>query len=441
MVAGAASQKPPTVRALVALTVLTLALTVAPAHARACHSSCVSDGKKVTLAGGTAPDGSRYEWIGFTRRATFYAEGRWERMYCVVLRVGSRTPAGGSCWGPGERMYPDAAFAGGPGAFPYQRGFARPDVLIEGMTDDDVASVRVVYSDLAGDRHELPVNYTRVAHRRLPGGSSRRARRSVRGIDGFGLFAAFVPADWVARDRLFARERELRGTDPSVPPGDGPLDLGDLMYRSVFSACPGRPAGPFEFRAYDAARNELPVMPRAACPSMRASAAQLTPGQAVRDCTVDGDLDRDYPTSVLRRALDLIPADADEYSDCADVIRTAMLDAAAAGGGGGSGGTDANGAAVATSADGGRPDGGARTGEGGDATLGGNEIGDGRSPDERRSVAASEAGAAGLPWGWLLAGALVALALILYLLSDRIAPLWRGLTGHMKRRLAPDRGD
>jgi hypothetical protein len=240
-----------------------LALAVPHAHARACLSSCVSDGKKVTLAGGTALDGSRYEWVGFSRHAVENRKGGFRmRLYCVTLRSAVRTPAGGTCWGPGKRMYEGAAFESGPGAFPYQRGAAQPDVLIEGQTDKRVASVRVVYTDLTGGRHELPVNYARVAHRRLAGGSSRRARRAIRGIDGFGLFAAFVPADWVARDKLFQRERESRGTDPSVPPGDGPLDLGDLMYRSIFSVCSGPPAGPFEITAYDTAGN---VIPSGAC--------------------------------------------------------------------------------------------------------------------------------------------------------------------------------
>jgi len=222
----------------------------------------VWEGKKVTLAGGTAPDGSRYRWVGYSRRQADYAAGgQADRLYCVDLRAAGGSRAGASCWGPGKRLYENAAFAGGPGAFPYQRGAARPDVLIEGITDARVAKLRVVYTDLAGGRHELAVNHVRVARQRLAAGGSRRARRAVRGIAGFGLFAAFVPADWVARDKLFERERELRGNDPSLPPGGGPVDLADLTYRSVFSACPGRPDGPFELTAYDTAGNELPSVP------------------------------------------------------------------------------------------------------------------------------------------------------------------------------------
>ena len=46
--------------------------------------------------------------------------------------------------------------------------------------------------------------------------------------------------------------------------------------------------------------------------------------QAVRDCARDGDLDRDYSNAELRRARNNLPADLDEYSDCRDVIASAI---------------------------------------------------------------------------------------------------------------------
>jgi hypothetical protein len=44
----------------------------------------------------------------------------------------------------------------------------------------------------------------------------------------------------------------------------------------------------------------------------------------VSDCAVDGDLDKSYPNSELRKALDNIPGDLDEYSNCRQVISGAV---------------------------------------------------------------------------------------------------------------------
>jgi hypothetical protein len=46
--------------------------------------------------------------------------------------------------------------------------------------------------------------------------------------------------------------------------------------------------------------------------------------QAARDCVVDGDLDRSYSNAELRRALDLLASDSNEYSDCPDVLEAAI---------------------------------------------------------------------------------------------------------------------
>lgn len=44
----------------------------------------------------------------------------------------------------------------------------------------------------------------------------------------------------------------------------------------------------------------------------------------VRDCAGDGDLDKRYSNSQLRKALDNIPGDLDEYSNCTKVIKGAI---------------------------------------------------------------------------------------------------------------------
>jgi hypothetical protein len=46
--------------------------------------------------------------------------------------------------------------------------------------------------------------------------------------------------------------------------------------------------------------------------------------QVIADCARDGELNRSYSNSELRRARDNLPADLDEYSDCRDVIAAAI---------------------------------------------------------------------------------------------------------------------
>jgi hypothetical protein len=63
----------------------------------------------------------------------------------------------------------------------------------------------------------------------------------------------------------------------------------------------------------------------------------------VRDCAGDGDLDKRYSNSQLRKALDNIPGELDEYSNCAKVIKGAISSGSdkrneGSGGGGGGGG-------------------------------------------------------------------------------------------------------
>jgi hypothetical protein len=76
--------------------------------------------------------------------------------------------------------------------------------------------------------------------------------------------------------------------------------------------------------------------------------------QAVRDCAQDGDLDRDYSNAELRRARNNIPADLDEYSDCRDIIASAIKGGSNRGSGAGSpgvGATDPAGEAAAKADD------------------------------------------------------------------------------------------
>jgi hypothetical protein len=82
-----------------------------------------------------------------------------------------------------------------------------------------------------------------------------------------------------------------------------------------------------------------------------------------KDCT-DGQINGHYSTAQLADALAHLPADADEYTDCSDVIRRAEL-----GGGGGSsssGGSSSGGGGAAT---GGGTTGGGVAGGDADATA------------------------------------------------------------------------
>lgn len=80
-----------------------------------------------------------------------------------------------------------------------------------------------------------------------------------------------------------------------------------------------------------------------------------SPLQVIKDCNQDGQLNRKYSNSELRKALDNLPSDIDEYSDCRDVISAAITGGSdkgnrggAGGGGGETGGGAGGGAAPVT---------------------------------------------------------------------------------------------
>lgn len=54
------------------------------------------------------------------------------------------------------------------------------------------------------------------------------------------------------------------------------------------------------------------------------AAAQASPDAVVRDCAEDGSVDGTYSNKDKRAALDKIPADLDEYSDCRSAIKASM---------------------------------------------------------------------------------------------------------------------
>jgi hypothetical protein len=69
-----------------------------------------------------------------------------------------------------------------------------------------------------------------------------------------------------------------------------------------------------------------------ALPWGEASAA--TPFKVIKDCNEDGVLNGTYSNRELRDALDNLPTDIDEYSDCRDVINAAITSGSSRGGDG-----------------------------------------------------------------------------------------------------------
>jgi hypothetical protein len=84
--------------------------------------------------------------------------------------------------------------------------------------------------------------------------------------------------------------------------------------------------------------------------ALPAGEAAATPFQVIKDCNEDGQLDRKYSNKELRKALENLPTDIDEYSDCREVIGAAITSGSATAGNGGNGGSGSagGGAAAAT---------------------------------------------------------------------------------------------
>jgi hypothetical protein len=75
--------------------------------------------------------------------------------------------------------------------------------------------------------------------------------------------------------------------------------------------------------------------------------ASASPAQVIQDCGNDGQLNRKYSNSDLRKARDNLPTDLAEYSDCRDVISDAITGGSDKGGGRNSPGQGVGGAGAA----------------------------------------------------------------------------------------------
>jgi hypothetical protein len=107
----------------------------------------------------------------------------------------------------------------------------------------------------------------------------------------------------------------------------------------------------------------LAVIAMLAVPSL----AQAGSGDAIRDCR-DGKLDGSYSNSELRQAIDDLPTELLEYSDCRDLLSAAMHDGP--GGNGGSAGGGPGGSSAGTGSGGSGAGGGGVDADGFEALTG-----------------------------------------------------------------------
>jgi hypothetical protein len=237
---------------------------------------------QITIDDGTAPDGSAYRWIvyggsfaydvgghvvkyrGYCSGLTF--PGKPERVTSVGCAPSQGTPRFGDALVPFQSFGAKFLQARSEGVQPR-------DVLLSGTTDPRVHAVRIAYTDATGQRHDLPVDYVRfsgnrvqAASKRLRAAAKRRARKAGKDVRKasadvrpFGVYTAFVPGDWAARDRLAERELQLHPNNPPTPD-----DLGFLILQAE-GDCTNGPTGPFELIAYDSHGQQLDNMPDEAC--------------------------------------------------------------------------------------------------------------------------------------------------------------------------------
>ena len=224
------------------------------------RSSFADAGSAVVIDNGVAPDGTRYEWVAYECSVGGDVPGpKFEGIGVSLDWPGVKGYEGGGSCEELQGRPRDGVFSQiGVQILPSQfKGVAQPDLVISGATGPDVHRVSVIYRDGEGEKHELPVDFTRV---------EGKLRKLASQPEPLGTFMAFLPGDIAARDEVESRLdlRALHGT--------GKLKLGPIgrrerdQARKAFEACqaeaqsPSRgddclagrlPRGPFEYIAYD----------------------------------------------------------------------------------------------------------------------------------------------------------------------------------------------
>ena len=174
----------------------------------------------VVIANGRAPDGTRYEWVVYDCKVDDREMGMHFEGFGMALEWpdAKGREGGGGCEEAEGAPERDHDLGGThvqilPSQF---KGVADPDLSISGTTGSRVHRVQVIYTDTAGEEHDLDVDFKRV-----PSELRERVGRNT----PTGTFIAFVPGDWAARDDVEARLdlRALLGT--------GKLELSDFAKR------------------------------------------------------------------------------------------------------------------------------------------------------------------------------------------------------------------
>jgi hypothetical protein len=188
-----------------------------------------AQGTGVVVANGSAPDGSRYEWVAY--RCEVKGEtgtGRGFRGLGLSLDwPGLKLHEGGEECEQGSGDQERGAFRSwGVQILPSQsKGVKRPDLVISGYTGQAVHRVSVIYVEPNGRKRELPVRFERV---------QGKLRRLARRPAPLGTFIAFLPGEIAARDEVEAR------LDLRVLASTGKLKLGPLARRELAQAAEAR---------------------------------------------------------------------------------------------------------------------------------------------------------------------------------------------------------
>jgi hypothetical protein len=228
-------------------------------------------GSAVVIDNGSAPDGSRYEWVAYGCMIDLRKEGLPGRFRGIGLSLEwpgiERQEGGGVCEEATPEPKRDIVLSShGVQIVPSQfKGVDEPDLVISGSVGPTVHRMRVVYTDANGQRHDLPVDFARVGARLQQLAGRRQA---------IGTFTAFVPGARAARDEIESR------LDLRALAGTGKLRLGPIGLRErrkarrAFVTCaPKKP----DLDALSA-RPKQKELDRAYRPYDRCMSKQLPPG-------------------------------------------------------------------------------------------------------------------------------------------------------------------
>jgi hypothetical protein len=159
-----------------------------------------AQGTGVVVDNGSAPDGSRYEWVAYRCKLNGEAgTGRGLRGVGLSLDwPGLKLHESGEECEQGSGDQVRGGFLSlGVQILPSQfKGVMRPDLVISSWTGRAVHRVSVIYTEPDGRKRELPVRFERV---------EGKLRRLARRPTSVGTFIAFLPGEIAARDEVEAR--------------------------------------------------------------------------------------------------------------------------------------------------------------------------------------------------------------------------------------------